>query len=167
MNSRLLRWLRGYHTESGIFEHIEAARQTQLPLIIHSRNADDEMIDILESEYKNGSFPMLLHCFTAGEELARRLDKIGSYFSLSGIMTFKKAQDIREIAKAMPDDRIMIETDCPYLAPVPHRGQRNEPAYVPYVGEHLAQVKGWSLDDTAKRTTDAFFNLFIKAKEQL
>ena len=147
--------------------HIEAARQTQLPLIIHSREADEDMADILEAEYKNGAFPMLLHCFTAGETLARRLDKLGSYFSLSGIVTFKSAQPIREIAALMPDDRIMIETDCPYLSPVPYRGRRNEPAFVPHVGEQLADIKGWSLERTAETTTAAFFNLFEKAKAQI
>ncbi len=143
--------------------HIDAARQTQLPLIIHSRDADDDMADMLETEYKNGAFPMLLHCFTAGDRLAKRLDKLGSYFSLSGIVTFKSAQDIRDIAKYLPDERIMIETDCPYLSPVPYRGRRNEPAYVPHVGAKLAEIKGWSLEDTAKTTTAAFFNLFQKA----
>lgn len=147
--------------------HIEAARQTQLPLIIHSRDADDDMADMLEAEYKNGAFPMLLHCFTAGEDLARRLDALGSYFSLSGILTFKSAQAIRDIAVTMPDERIMIETDCPYLAPVPFRGRRNEPSYVPHVGEKLAELKGWTIEQTAEKTTAAFFSLFQKAKAQI
>jgi len=125
------------------------------------------MADMLEAEYKNGAFPMLLHCFTAGNDLARRLDKLGSYFSLSGIVTFKSAQDIRDIAAVMPDDRIMIETDCPYLSPIPFRGRRNEPSYVPYVGEKLAEIKGWSLEETAEKTSAAFFNLFQKAKMQI
>ena len=110
---------------------------------------------------------MLLHCFTAGPELAARLDKLGSYFSLSGILTFKNAHDIRDIAKTMPDERIMIETDCPYLAPVPYRGRRNEPAFVPHVGEKLAEIKGWTVEQTAERTTQAFFSLFSKAKAQI
>lgn len=147
--------------------HIDASRQTGLPLIIHSRDADDDMADMLEAEYKNGAFPMLLHCFTAGNDLARRLDKLGSYFSLSGIVTFKSAQDIRDIAAVMPDDRIMIETDCPYLSPIPFRGRRNEPSYVPYVGEKLAEIKGWRLEETAEKTSAAFFNLFQKAKMQI
>ena len=125
------------------------------------------MADILEAEYKNGAFPMLLHCFTAGESLARTIESLGGYFSLSGILTFKSAQDIRDIAKTMPDDRIMIETDCPYLAPIPFRGQRNEPAFVPNVGACLAEIKGWSLEETAVKTTDAFFSLFTKAQSQL
>ncbi len=144
--------------------HIEASRETQLPLIIHSRNADVEMADLLESEMKKGNFPALLHCYTGGEELAKRLTNLGLYFSLSGIITFRNAQDLRDIAKTLPDDRIMIETDCPYLAPMPHRGQRNEPAFLPRVAEGLAALKGWSVEETNMRTTNAFFNLFKKAK---
>ena len=143
--------------------HIDAARQTQLPLIIHSRNADEEMADLLEAELEKGYFPALLHCYSSGPELARRAADMGLYFALSGIITFKKADELREIAATLPDDRIMIETDCPYLAPMPHRGRRNEPAFVTYVGEKLAEIKGWSAADTAQRTTDAFFNLFTKA----
>ncbi len=143
--------------------HIDAARQTQLPLIIHSRNADEYMADILEVEMKNGAFPALLHCYTSGERLAKRAANLGLYFSLSGIITFKNATDLREIAKSLPDERIMIETDCPYLAPVPYRGRRNEPAYVPHVAEKLAEIKGWSLERTAELTSQAFFDLFQKA----
>lgn len=143
--------------------HIEAARETQLPLIIHSRNADKEMADLLEREMAKGGFPALLHCYTGGRNLMERAMDMGLYFSLSGIITFKNASDLREIAADMPDDRILIETDCPYLAPVPYRGRRNEPSYVPHVAEKLAEVKGWSLDETATRTTQAFFNLFSKA----
>lgn len=143
--------------------HIEAARQTQLPLIIHSRNADEEMAEILEREMKIGRFPALLHCYTSGEDLAKRAADLGLYFSMSGILTFKNAHDIRSLAASLPDDRLMIETDCPYLAPVPHRGRRNEPSYVTHVAQALSEIKGWSFEDTAKRTTDAFFNLFQKA----
>ena len=143
--------------------HIEAARETQLPLIIHSRNADDQMGDLLEAEMKKGTFPALLHCYTSGERLARRAAEMGVYFSMSGILSFKNAHDLREIARWLPDDKIMIETDCPYLAPVPHRGKRNEPAFVPHVAQALADVKNWSLEETAIRTTDAFFSLFEKA----
>ncbi len=143
--------------------HIIAARQTQLPLIIHSRNADDKMADILEVEMKNGAFPALLHCYTSGEALARRADKLGLYFSVSGIITFKNASELRDITKTLPDDRLLIETDCPYLAPVPYRGRRNEPAYVPHVAQKLADIKGWSLEEAATKTTEAFFALFTKA----
>ncbi len=145
--------------------HIEAARETQLPLIIHTRNADEDMIKILEREMKLGEFPALLHCYTSGETLARKAADMGCYFSMSGILTFKNAQDVRDIASWLPEDRIMIETDCPYLAPVPHRGRRNEPAYVPLVAQALADIRGWSLEETAERTTNAFFNLFTKAKK--
>lgn len=144
--------------------HIEASRETGLPLIIHSRNADNEMADLLEAEMKKGEFPALLHCYTGGAELAQRAADIGLYFAVSGIITFKNASDLREIVKTLPDDRILIETDCPYLAPVPHRGRRNEPAFVPLVAEKLAEIKGWPVDETAQRTTDAFFNLFTKAE---
>ena len=144
--------------------HIEAARKTQLPLIIHTRNADEEMGDILEKEMKIGEFPALLHCYTSGEKLARRAVDLGCYFSMSGIITFKNAQNVRDIASWLPEDRIMIETDCPYLAPVPHRGRRNEPSFVPLVAEKLAEIRGWSLEETAERTSNAFFDLFKKAK---
>lgn len=144
--------------------HIEASRETQLPLIIHSRNADAEMADLLEAELGKGYFPALLHCYSSGPELAQRATDMELYFALSGIITFKKADELREIAARLPDDKIMIETDCPYLAPMPFRGRRNEPSYVVHVGEKLAEIKGWSHDETAKKTTDAFFDLFKKAK---
>ena len=144
--------------------HIEAARETGLPLIIHSRNADKQMADILEAEMKKGEFPALLHCFTAGKELAHRATDLGVYFSVSGIITFKNAHELRDIVKTLPDDRLLIETDCPYLSPIPHRGRRNEPAYVSLVCQELARIKGWSEEDTAQRTSDAFFNLFAKAQ---
>jgi len=143
--------------------HIEAARETGLPLIIHTREADALMGDILERELKIGYFPALLHCYSSGPELARRAADMGLYFALSGIITFKKAEELREIAKNLPDDRIMLETDCPYLAPMPHRGRRNEPAFVSHVADKLAEIKGWTVEDTVKRTTDAFFDLFGKA----
>ena len=155
------------HQYTNFRAHIDAARETGLPLIIHSRNADEQMADLLESEMKKGEFPALLHCYTGGAELAERATDLGLYFSLSGILTFKNAHDLREIAKALPEDRLLIETDCPYLAPMPHRGRRNEPAYVVRVAEDLALLKGWSFEETAKRTTDAFFNLFTKAKRPI
>lgn len=144
--------------------HIEASRDTQLPLIIHSRNADDNMGDILEREMAKGEFPALLHCYTSGERLARRAVDMGLYFSMSGIITFKNAADVREVAGFVPKDKLLIETDCPYLAPVPFRGRRNEPAYVSHIAEKLAEIRGWSLDETAQNTTEAFFALFKKAK---
>jgi len=147
-----------------LIAHIDASRETQLPLIIHSRNADQEMGDLIEAEMKKGTFPALLHCYTGGMAFMQRMSELGLYFSLSGIVSFKSAKDLREIAKLMPDDRLLIETDCPYLAPIPFRGRRNEPSFLPHVAQALADVKGWSLDETAQYTTDAFFNLFTKAK---
>lgn len=144
--------------------HIEAARASQLPLIIHSRNADKEMAELLEAEIAKGAFPALLHCYTGGAELAQRAADLGLYFSLSGILTFKNAHALRAIAKTLPEDRIMIETDCPYLAPVPHRGRRNEPAFVTHVADGLAALKDWSVEETAKRSSEAFYRLFSKAK---
>lgn len=144
--------------------HIEASRETQLPLIIHSREADKLMADILEREMAKGAFPALLHCYTSGTELAKRAVNLGLYFSMSGIITFKNAKDVRDIASWLPGERLMIETDCPYLAPVPFRGRRNEPAYVAHVRDTLAEIRGWSVEEATKITTDAFFNLFQKAK---
>lgn len=143
--------------------HIDACRETQLPLIIHSRNADDEMADTLEREYKKGAFPLLLHCYTGGEDLARRALDLGGYIAFSGIITFKNAGDLRELATKLNPARIMIETDCPYLAPVPFRGRRCEPSMVTHVGEKLAEVLEKPVADVRKSTTDAFFNLFTKA----
>lgn len=147
--------------------HIDAARESKLPLIIHTREADELMIETLEREMGKGEFSAIMHCYTSGEALARVAIDMGFYFSVSGIVTFKNAHDVRNIIEIMPDDRIMIETDCPYLAPVPHRGRRNEPAYVKEVCEGLANVKGWSFEETAQKTTDAFFNLFQKADRTL
>ncbi len=140
--------------------HVVAARETGLPLVVHTREADDEMGRILEDEYARGPFRLLMHCYTSGADLARRAAAMGAWFSVSGIATFKAAEDVREVIREMPGDRIIVETDCPYLAPVPHRGRRNEPAYIAHVLAKLAEVRGWSLDEADARTTDAFFNLF-------
>lgn len=140
--------------------HIEAARQTGLPLVIHTREADDVMAAILTEEHAKAPFKFLMHCYTSGAELAVLVSELGGWFSVSGIATFKAAHDVREIIRAMPADRIIVETDCPYLAPVPHRGRRNEPAYVGHVLESLADIRGWTAEEADRRTTDAFFNLF-------
>ncbi len=141
--------------------HIEAARRTDLPIILHCRDADEEMADLLEEEMGKGAFRPLLHCYTGGQALARRAAKLGAYFSASGIISFKKADDVRAVFRdVVPDDRVIIETDCPYLAPVPHRGRRNEPSYLPHVAEALARVKGWTIEQTAERTTRAARTLF-------
>jgi len=141
-------------------QHIEAARHTELPLIIHTREADEVMADILREEHARAPFKLLMHCYTSGMELAETAMELGAWFSVSGIATFKAAEKVREVIRRMPEDRIIVETDCPYLAPIPHRGRRNEPAYVGLVLEKLAEVRGWTLEQADQRTTDAFFNLF-------
>jgi len=141
-------------------QHIEAARRTGLPLVVHTREADAVMADILAEEQARAPFRFLMHCYTSGPELAEKTAELGAWFSVSGIATFKAAGEVREIIAAMPADRIIVETDCPYLAPVPHRGRRNEPAYVGHVLDKLAEIRGWSRDEAEARTTDAFFALF-------
>ncbi|WP_077355484.1 TatD family hydrolase [Brevundimonas sp. LM2] len=140
--------------------HVAAARRTGLPLVVHTREADDRMAAILREEQGEGPFKFLMHCYTSGAELAEQATKMGAWFSISGIATFKAAEDVRAVIRAMPADRIIVETDCPYLAPVPHRGRRNEPAYVGHVLQALADIRGWSLEAAEARTTDAFFALF-------
>ena len=143
--------------------HIEVARQTQLPLIIHSRAADEDMADILQAEMANGAFPLVMHCFSSGPELARMALSLGGYLSMSGVATFKKAQEVRDIFAAAPVERILVETDAPYLAPPPHRGKRNEPAYTALTAQVGADVFGMTLDTFAAQTTDNFDRLFTKA----
>ncbi len=140
--------------------HVAAARETGLPLVVHTREADEMMGDILEEEFERGAFRMLMHCYTSGADLARRAAALGAWFSVSGIATFKAADDVRAVVADMPGERIIVETDCPYLAPVPHRGRRNEPAYLPHVLAKLAEIRGWSLAEAEQRTEDAFFALF-------
>lgn len=141
-------------------QHVEAARRTGLPLVIHTREADAVMADILLEEHRRGPFRMLMHCYTSGPELAEKAASLGAWFSVSGIATFKAAEDVRAVISDMPADRIIVETDCPYLAPAPHRGRRNEPAYVGLVLDKLAEIRGWSREEAERRTTDAFFALF-------
>jgi TatD DNase family protein len=141
-------------------QHCIAARETGLPLVVHTREADDVMAQILEEEHAAGAFRLIMHCYTSGPELARRAAALGAWFSVSGIATFKAAQDVRDIIAEMPGDRIIVETDCPYLAPVPMRGRRNEPAYLPHVLAKLAEIRGWTLEEAEQRTEDAFFALF-------
>ena len=147
---------------TGLRRHIAAARITGLPLVIHSRSADDDMAAILEEESKQGAFPFVLHCFTAGVDLARRALALGGYISFSGIITFKNAEEIREVAKFVPGDRYLVETDAPYLAPIPHRGQSNEPSFVRHTAEKLAEVRGISLEQLGAETTANFARLFSK-----
>jgi len=141
-------------------QHIDAARRTGLPLVVHTREADEVMAAILREEHAKGPFKLLMHCYTSGAELAETAAELGAWFSVSGIATFKAAEDVREAIRRMPEDRIIVETDCPYLAPIPHRGRRNEPAYVGLVLQKLAEIRGWSLEEADRRTTDAFFALF-------
>ncbi len=142
--------------------HIEAARRTDLPLIVHSRQADETMAAILEEEYASAPFRILMHCYTSGADLAGRVAALGAWFSVSGIATFKAADDVRAVIAGMPAARIVVETDCPYLAPAPMRGRRNEPAFLPHVLAALADVRGWSLAEAEERTQEAFFALFDK-----
>ena len=140
--------------------HIEAAQRTGLPLVVHTREADADMAAILREGQAKAPFRFLMHCYTSGAELAEQAAEMGAWFSVSGIATFQAAEDVREVIRAMPTDRIIVETDCPYLAPVPHRGRRNEPAYVGHVLQALADIRGWSREEAEASTTDAFFNLF-------
>jgi TatD DNase family protein len=146
----------------GFRTHIAAARTTQLPLVIHTREADEDCARILEDEMGKGAFPAVLHCYTGGPELARRAVALGCHIGFTGIVTFKNSGALREIAAAVPADRFLIETDAPYLAPLPYRGKRNEPAYVAEVAKVLATVRGVSADEIARQTTDNFFKLFAK-----
>lgn len=147
---------------TGLRRHIAAARSTGLPLVIHSRSADDDMAAILEEESGQGAFPFVLHCFTAGADLAKRALALGGYISFSGIITFRNAEEIREVAKIVPADRYLIETDAPYLAPIPHRGESNEPSFVRHTAEKLAEVRGIDLATLGQQTTANFARLFSK-----
>ena len=146
----------------GLRRHIAAARITGLPLVIHARAADDDCIAILEEEAEQGAFPFVLHCFTAGAELAKRGVALGGYVSFSGIITFKNAEEIRAVARSIPADRYLVETDAPYLAPIPHRGESNEPSYVRHTAERLAEVRGVSFEQLAAESTANFGRLFAK-----
>jgi TatD DNase family protein len=150
--------------EAGFRKHIEAARQTGLPLVIHTRDAEEDTARILREEMAQGPFKAVLHCFTGGAELARTGIELGLYVSFSGILTFPKSDALREVAASLPLDRLLVETDAPYLAPAPNRGKRNEPAFVRHTAKKLAEVKGVSEAEIARITTDNFFRLFSKAK---
>jgi TatD DNase family protein len=149
--------------ERGFRNHVAAARATGLPLVIHSREADDDMARILEEEMGKGAFKAVLHCFTGGPTLAERAIALGLSISFTGIVTFKKSDELRTIAAALPSDRILVETDAPYLAPGRYRGKRNEPSYVTETAKVLAETRGVSADELARQTTDNFFRLFSKA----
>jgi TatD DNase family protein len=146
----------------GFRAHIAAARDTGLPLVIHSRDADDDMARILEDEMGKGAFPAVLHCFTGSRALAMKAIALGLYVSFTGILTFKKSDDLRAIAADLPADRILVETDAPYLAPGKMRGKRNEPAFVVETAAVLAGTRSVSPEEIAKQTTENFFRLFSK-----
>jgi TatD DNase family protein len=145
--------------------HIAASRETGLPLVIHARNADADMIQILTDEMGRGRFGAVLHCFSSGEKLAEVGVELGLYVSFSGILTFKNSEDIRRIAALVPQDRLLVETDAPYLAPVPHRGKTNEPAFVAHTAQTLADVVGVNTSEIARITSENFYRLFSKAAD--
>jgi TatD DNase family protein len=148
--------------QRGFRAHIAAARKTGLPLVIHTRDADDDCGRILEDEMTKGSFRAVLHCYTGGRELAMKAIALGLSISFTGILTFKKSQDLRDLAAELPADRIMVETDSPYLAPGKFRGKRNEPSYVVEVAKVLAETRGVSIEEISRQTTENFFRLFSK-----
>lgn len=143
--------------------HIKVAGATGLPLIIHTRDADDDMISILQKTQTEKPYPFLIHCFSSTQRLADACLEMGGYVSISGIVTFKKAESLREIVKNLPLDRVLVETDSPYLAPIPHRGKRNEPAFTAFVAKECAMLMGVSLEELSRQTTQNYFNLFKKA----
>ncbi len=151
--------------KDSLLHHIQAVATTKLPLIVHTREADNDTIDILTSEMRNNKFPGLIHCFTASKKLAQQMLDIGFYISISGIITFKNATDLQEIVKYVPLDRLLIETDAPYLSPTPMRGKQNEPAFVRYVAEKVAELKNITSKEVANITTNNFKTLFSKFKE--
>lgn len=147
-------------------QHIIAAQSINLPVIVHTRDADDDTADIIVREMQNAAFPALIHCFTSSKTFAKKMLDIGVYISISGIITFKGASDLREIVKFLPLDMLLIETDSPYLAPVPMRGNTNQPAFVQYVADSVATIKQITIAEVAKQTTENFFHLFKKAIHQ-
>ncbi|MFM9862645.1 MAG: TatD family hydrolase [Micropepsaceae bacterium] len=144
--------------------HIAASRETQLPLIVHARDADHDLCEILSEEHGRGAFPGLIHCFSSTAKLAKTALDIGFYISISGIVTFKKADELRSIVATVPLERLLVETDAPYLAPMPHRGKRNEPAFVKNTADVVARLKGVDAERLEQVTTDNFFRLFTKAR---
>lgn len=151
----------------GFRRHIAAARITGLPLEIHTRDADDDCKAILEDEHAKGAFPAILHCYTGGMDLAMRALELGLHVSFTGVVSFKKSNALREIAKAVPLTRVLVETDAPYLAPEPLRGRTNEPAFVVHTAAAIAEARGISLEELADATTENFFRLFTKVKRPL
>jgi len=153
--------------KANFLEHIKAARETGLPVIVHTRDADEDTIEILSNEISKGKFRFLIHCFTASQQLAEKSVELGGYISLSGIISFKNAGSIRDAIKNTPLDRLLVETDAPYLAPAPHRGKRNEPSFTIYTNRILAELKDITEEECARITTENFFRLFDKASPRL
>lgn len=149
----------------GFRAHIAAARDTGLPLIIHTREAEDDSFAILNEEMGKGAFPALIHCFTASADFARKVLDLGLYISISGIVTFKNAKELKAVAATVPADRLLVETDSPFLAPVPHRGKPCEPAFVVDTASYVAELRGVSLESLAETTSDNFYRLFSKAQQ--
>lgn len=151
-------------TQAKLFRmHIDVARETGLPVIIHTRDAEDDTYAILSEEMEKGAFPALIHCFTASQEFGRKVLDLGLTISISGIVTFKNAKDLQESARHIPDDRLLVETDSPFLAPVPHRGKKCEPAFVANTAQFIADLRGVEVEHLAAQTTDNFSKLFSKA----
>ena len=150
--------------ETAFRAHIDAARESGLPLVIHTRDADDDMVRILRDENEKGAYPGVIHCFSSGPELAEAALDLGLYISISGIVTFKTADELRETVKSVPVERLLVETDAPYLTPMPHRGKRNEPAYTAHTAAMVADLKGMEADAFAEFSTENFFRLFNKAQ---
>ena len=148
---------------AGFREHIKASRQTGLPIIIHTRDAEADTAAILTEEMREGTFTGVIHCFTASADFARIALDLGLYISLSGIVTFKNAQDIQDVAKWLPTDRLLVETDAPFLAPIPHRGRTGEPAFVADTARFVAQLRDVPAETLAQQTSDNFYKLFTKA----
>ena len=148
---------------TGFREHIKASRGTGLPIIIHTRDAEADTAAILTEEMREGAFTGVIHCFTASAAFARIALDLGMYISLSGIVTFKNAQDLQDVAKWLPEDRLLVETDAPFLAPIPHRGRTGEPAFVADTACFVAQLRGVAPEILAQQTADNFYNLFSKA----
>ena len=144
--------------------HIGACRETGLPLIVHTRDAEEDTLAILRDEMKQGAYTGVIHCFTASGAFADAALELGFYISISGIVTFKNARDLQETAARLPIERLLIETDAPFLAPVPHRGKQGEPAFVADTANFLAQLRGEPIEELAARTADNFFTLFNKAR---
>ena len=145
-------------------QHIVAAQETGLPIIVHTRDAEDDTAQIMRDEMEQGAYTGVIHCFTASADFARKALDLGLYISLSGIVTFKNAKDLQDVARTVPDDRLLIETDSPFLAPVPHRGKTCEPAYVASTAQFLAELKNVSIEHLAEITKENFYTLFNKAK---